>query len=67
MKKSKKEAFISRDELYEIYDDLCGSYGIECKDEEFDEFVNHINIDVYDWVAENFRSFTKRQQSDFKM
>ena len=62
----KNSSFISLDCIREIFEDQCSDIGFDSSNESFGKFVEYLEIDIYDWVSENFRSFTNDQISESK-
>ncbi len=54
---------INIDEVCDIYKECCEEENKEFKKDEFERFLEFLEIDFYDWIKENLRQFYKNQFS----
>lgn len=55
----KYKTIINLSEIKNIYKEYCRCNGIEFSEEKFQEFLEFLELDFYDWVNENIRYFEK--------
>jgi hypothetical protein len=51
------QTFISIGEIREFYKEKCNECGIPFSEEESERFVKYCEIDIYDWLSDNWSSF----------
>lgn len=51
------KTFISEDIIREIYESHCKEIEISFNESQFEDFLNFLAIDIYDWVDGNLKYF----------
>lgn len=44
-------------QIQQIYKYYCQDIGVKYKEKDFEEFLEFLDIDFYDWVKENLKVF----------
>ena len=50
-------------EIKEIYQEYCKKNGIQFLEKDFNDFLEFLEIDFYDWVKENLRIYFRDKKS----
>lgn len=50
-------------EIREIYKDYCDENDIKFTEKYFKDFLEFLEIDIYDWVKENLRCYFRDKKS----
>ena len=58
--KMSKNTFISVKEVEHIYKEDCEELGVKFSKRDFENFLNFLQIDFYDWVNGNLRYFNQK-------
>jgi len=48
---------INKKDIEEIYREYCEEIGVKFRKKEFEDFLQFLEIDFYDWVAENLKCY----------
>jgi len=56
-----KSTIINIDEICDIFEEYYGKENRKFDENEFQKFLNFLEIDIYDWVKENLNQFYKQK------
>lgn len=48
---------INKKDIEEIYKEYYSEIGVKFKKKEFEDFLQFLEIDLYDWIRENLRCY----------
>jgi len=63
----RNQTIININEIYDIYREYCEKGNKNFDKDEFEKFLEFLEIDFYDWIKENLRQFYRGKISQNKL